>query len=161
LGLDNPHVLRTNADDRLSFHPLGPEGGDGIVECSHVADVCPQSIMPEPLDDLTQLSAIRFDDEINGPAAGRPRFDRAGDGHQHSSGANNARRPLRDIAADHIENQIDFADIFQCVAIEVYELLCAEVESRLAGASAPGADDVGAGLTCERRGSRLDSGCSA
>jgi hypothetical protein len=31
-----------NADDRLSLDPLGPiEGGNGIVEGSHVADVCP------------------------------------------------------------------------------------------------------------------------
>ena len=32
-----------NADDRLSLDPLGRvEGGDGIVEGSHVADVGPQ-----------------------------------------------------------------------------------------------------------------------
>src|SRR5437763_11170094 len=59
----------------------------------------------------------------------RPRLGRAGDGHQCSSGANQARRPLPDVAANHIENQIDFADVFQGVVIEVDELLCAEVES--------------------------------
>jgi hypothetical protein len=59
-----------NADDRLSVDPLGPiEGSDGIVEGSHVADVCPQSTVPDSLDDLTQLGAISFDDEINGQAA--------------------------------------------------------------------------------------------
>ena len=48
-----------NADDRLSLEPLGRvEGGDGIVEGSHVADVCPQPTIPDSLDDLTQESSV-------------------------------------------------------------------------------------------------------
>jgi hypothetical protein len=57
--------------------------------------------------------------------------------------------PLRDVAAEDIENQIDLADVFQCVFIEVNELLCAEVESRLTGVSAPRADNIRASLACE------------
>jgi hypothetical protein len=46
---------RMNADDRLSLDPLGPvEGSDGVVKGSHVADVCPQTTIPDPLSDLTQ-----------------------------------------------------------------------------------------------------------
>src|SRR5258708_29742047 len=109
-----PGSSRTNADDHFSLDPFGPvEGGDGIVEGSHFADVCPQPTIPDPLDDLTQLGAIGYDDEVNRQAASGPRFGRAGDGHQRSSGSNNARRPLRDVAAEDIENQIDLADIFQ------------------------------------------------
>src|SRR3984885_2775518 len=53
-----PESSRTNADDRLSLDPLGRvEGGDGIVEGSHVADVCAQSTIPGPLRDLSQLRA--------------------------------------------------------------------------------------------------------
>jgi hypothetical protein len=75
---------------------------------SHVAYVCPQPTIPDPLDDLTQLGTIRFDDEINGPAVRRSRLvGRARDGHQRAAGANHTRRPLRDVAADHIENQIE------------------------------------------------------
>src|SRR4029077_12295817 len=102
-----------------------------------------------PPDNLTQLGAIGYDDEVDSEAARGPRLGRAGDGHQRSSGANHARRPLRDVAAEDIENQIDFADVFQGVVIEVDELLCAEVESRLRPASVPAADDVGASLACE------------
>src|SRR6185503_16897568 len=139
-----------NADDRLSLDPLGPvEGGNRSVESSHVADVCPQPTNSKPLDELTQLGAIGYDDEIDSQAARGPRLRRAGDGHQRSSGANHARRPLRDVAADDIENQIDFADVFEGVVIEVDELLCAEVESCLTAASATGADHVRASLTCE------------
>src|SRR5437879_11907462 len=146
-----------NADDRLSLDPLGRvEGGNRIVEGSHVADVCPQPTNPDPLDELTQLGAIGYDDEVDSQAARGPRLCRAGDGHQRSSGANQARSPLPDVAADDIENQIDFADVFQGVVIEVDELLCAEVESRLTAASAPGADDVRAGLTCELARHRTD-----
>src|SRR6266567_6057916 len=107
-----------NADDRLSLDPLGPvESGNGIVECRHVADACPQTTIPEPLDELTQSGAIGFDDEVDGPTLGGPRLCRASDGHQRTSGPNHARRPLRDLAADDIEDQVDFADVFQAVAI--------------------------------------------
>src|SRR6184192_549981 len=146
-----------NVDDRLSLDPLGRvEGGNRIVEGSHVADVCPQPTIPDPLDELTQLGAIGYDDEVDSQAARGPRLGRTGDGHQRSSGANYARRPLRDVAAEDIENQIDLADVFQGVVIEVDELLCAEVESRLTGGSAPGADDVRAGFTCELARHRTD-----
>src|ERR1700739_2267352 len=147
-----------NADDRLSLDPLGPlEGGNRIVEGGHVADICPQPTNPDPLDELTQLGAIGYDDEVDSQAGRGPRLGRAGDGHQRSSGANHARRPLRDVAAEDIENHIDLADAFQCVVIKVDELLCAEVESRLAGRSPPGADTIGAGLTCELTRHRTDS----
>src|SRR5438874_3274417 len=146
-----------NADDRLSLDPLGPvEGGNRIVEGSSVAYVLPQPTNPKPLDELTQLGAIRYDDEVDSQAARGPRLGRAGDGHQRSSGANHARTPLPDVAADDNENQIDFADVFQGVVIEVDELLCAEVESRLTAGSAPGADDVRAGLACELGRHRTD-----
>src|SRR5215471_5936667 len=68
-----PYRSRTNADDRLPPDPLGRvEGGDGVVEGSHVADVCPQPTIPDPLDDLTRLGAIGYDDEVDSrPSAGR------------------------------------------------------------------------------------------
>src|ERR1700756_4357654 len=132
-----------NADDRLSLASLGRvEGGDGIVESRDVADVRTQSTIPHPLDDLAQLGAIGYDDEVDRQAARGPRLGRAGNGHQRSSGANHARRPLRDVAAEDIANQFAPAGIFQGVVIEVDKLLCAEVESRLTVGSAPRADDV-------------------
>src|SRR6185295_8715199 len=151
-----------NADDRLSLDPLGRvEGGNRIVQGSHLADVCPQPTIPDPLDELIQLGPIGYDDEINSQAASGPRLGRAGDGHQRSSGANHAHRPFRDVTADDIENQIDPADIFQVLVIEVHKLLCAEVESRLTSGSAPGADDVRAGRTCELGRHRTDYAGSA
>src|SRR5205823_9739040 len=146
-----------NADDRLSLDPLGRvEGGDGVIEGRDVADVRPHSSVTCPPDNLTQLGAIGYDDEVNRQAVSGPCLGRAGDGHQRSSGANQACGPLRDVAAEDIENQIDPADIFQGVVIEVDELLRAEVERRLTPGSAPGADDVGAGLTCELGRHRTD-----
>src|SRR5258708_39166837 len=146
-----------NADDRLSLASLGRVAGvDGNVESRDVADVRPQSAIPRPLDDLTQLGASGYDDEVDSQAARGPRLGRAGDGHQRSSGANQARRPLPDVAADDLENQIDFADVFQGVVIQVDELLCAEVESPLTAASSPGADGVPTGLTCELARHRTD-----
>src|SRR5205823_11797502 len=120
------------------------------------AHVRPHSSVTCPPDNLTQLGAVGYDDEVNSQAASGPRLGRAGDGHQRSSDANQACRPLRDVAAEDIENQIDSADIFQGVVIQVDELLCAEVESRLTAASAPSADDVRAGLTCQLARHRTD-----
>ena len=112
-----------NTNDRLSFYPLGPvEGGNGIIEGSNVADVCPQPTNPDPLNQLAQLGGIWYDNEVDSQAARGPRLGRAGDGHQRSPGANHPRRPLRDVAAEDIENQIDLADVFQDVIIEVDEL---------------------------------------
>src|SRR5438128_12251633 len=136
-----PESSRVNANDRLSLDPLGRvEGGNRIVKGSHIADVSPQPTIPDPLDELTQLGAIGYNDEVDSQAVSRPRLGRAGNGHQRSSGANHARRPLRDVAAEDIENQIDPADILQRVAIHVGELLRAHLDSRPPPGSAPGAD---------------------
>src|SRR5215469_1450155 len=158
----SPASSRTSANDRFSLDPLGPvEGGNRIVEGSYVAGVCPQPTNPDPLDELAQLGAIWYDDEVDSHASRGACLGRAGDGHQRSSGANHARRALRDVAAEDIENQINLADVFQSVVIEVDELLCAEVESRLTAGSAPGADDVRTGLTCELGYHRTDyAGCT-
>ena len=63
----------TNADDRLALDPLcRVEGGNGVVEGRDVADVRPQSSVPHPPDELTQLGAIGYDNEVNRQAASGP-----------------------------------------------------------------------------------------
>src|SRR5262249_49186767 len=100
-------------DDRLALDWLGRvERGDGVVEGRDMADVRPQPAIPDPLDELTQLAAIGYDDKVDSQSARGPRLGRAGNGHQRSSGANHPRRPLRNVAAQDIENHIDPADIF-------------------------------------------------
>src|SRR5262245_47923665 len=147
----------TNADDRLPLASLGPvEGGDGVVEGRDIVDVRPQSSVPHPPDDLTQLGTIGLDNEVDRQAVGGPRLGRSDDGDQCSSGSNQAYGSLLDVAADDIENQIDSADVFQGVVVEVDELVRAEVERLLTVGGAPGADDVGAGLACELRHHRTD-----
>src|SRR5689334_15662341 len=98
---------RTNADDLLPrASPGRVEGGDGIVEGRDVADVRPQSSVAYPLDDLTQLATIGLDNEVDREAVRRPHVGRPDDGHQPSSGANQARGTLPDVTTDDIENQI-------------------------------------------------------
>src|SRR5215218_4736669 len=104
--------LWTNADDRLPVASLGRvEGGDSIVEGRDVADVGPQSSVAHPLDDLTQLGTIGLDDEVDCQAVGGPRLGRPYDGHQGSSGPDQACGPLLDVSADDVEDQIDVADV--------------------------------------------------
>src|SRR5690242_5089782 len=154
--------LWTNADDRLPADPLARiEGRNGVVEGCDVADVRPQPSVPHPPDDLTQLGTIGLDNEVDRQAVRGPRLGRADDGHQRSSGSNQACGPLPDVAADDIENQIDFADVFQRVVLKVDELLSAEVERLLTVGSASGADDVRTELTRELRHYRPDrAGCT-
>src|SRR5436309_6576126 len=141
---------RTNADNRLPRASLGRvEGGDSFVEGRDVADVRPQSSVPHPLDDLTQLGTIGLDNEVYRKAIDGPRLRRPDDGHQRSSGSNQACGPLPDVAADDIEYQIDAADVFQRVVLDVDKLLRAEGEPLLtvgaassAASSWPGIDGV-------------------
>src|SRR5262249_28166232 len=63
-------------------------------------------------------------------SSGGTRLGRPDDGHQCSSGSNQACGPL--------------PDVYQGVILEVDELLRAEVERRLTVGSASGIDDVGA-----------------
>src|SRR5215470_2530489 len=141
---------RTNADDCLPVASLGRvEGGDSVVERRDDADVRPQSSVPHPLDDLTQLATIGLDNKVDRQAVGGPRLGRPDDGYQCSSGSNQTCGPLLDVAADDIEHQIDAADVFQRIVVEVDELLRAEVERLLTVGRASGADDVGAGLARE------------
>src|SRR5689334_7624572 len=93
-----PKSSRANADDRLPADPPGRiEGGDGIVEGRDVADVRPQSSVPHPLDDLTQLGAIGHENKVDRQAVGGPRLGRPGDGRQCSSSSNQARGTLPDV----------------------------------------------------------------
>jgi len=94
-----------DANDRLPRAPLGRvEDGDGIVEGRDGPDVRPQSSVPHPLDDFTQLGTIGFDNEVDRKAVNGPCFRRPDDGHHRSAGSNQARGPLADVAADDIEH---------------------------------------------------------
>ena len=69
--------------------------------------------------------------------------------------------PPLDVAADDIEDQIDPADVFKGVVVEVEELMGAKVERLLTVARTAGADDVGAELARELRHHRPDcTGCA-
>src|SRR5205823_6733003 len=152
-----PVSSRMNADDHLPRASFGRvEGGDGIVEGGDGADVRAQPSVPHSLNDLAQLGAIGFDDEVDRQAVGGPCLDRSDDGHERSSGSNQARGPLPDVAADEIEHEIDSADVFQDLVVEVDELVRAEVERLLTIGGASGADDVGARQSCELRHHRPD-----
>lgn len=65
------------------------------------------------------------------------------------------------VATDDIEDQVDAADVFQRVVLEVEELVRAEVDCLRAVGGASGADDVSAGFTCELAHHRPDcTGCA-
>lgn len=53
------------------------------------------------------------------------------DGHQRSSGSDQSCGTLLDVISDDIEHQIDCAEIFQGIVVEVDQFVCAEVERLL------------------------------
>jgi hypothetical protein len=113
---------RTKANDRLPRASHGRlEGGDGVVEGRDGADVRPQPAVSHPLDDLTQLGTIGLDNEVDRQAVDGPHLGRPDGGHQHSSASNQACGPLADVAADEIEYQIDAADVFEGIVLEIDE----------------------------------------
>ena len=81
---------------RMIVFPLRPsllraprrQGGDGVVEGRDGANVRSQSSVPHPLDDLTQLGTIGFDNEVDRQAVVGPRLGRPDDGHPSVSGSN-------------------------------------------------------------------------
>src|SRR5262249_30870459 len=99
---------------------------------------------------------IGLDNEVDRQAVGGMRLDRPDDGHQCSSSSNEGCGSLLDIAADDIEHEIDAADAFESVVVEVNELLRTEVERLLTIGRASRADDIGAGLARELRHHRTD-----
>src|SRR6185437_12476026 len=115
---------RTETDDRLARASLSRvEGGDRAVERSDGADVRPQPSIPHALDDFLQLCAVGLDDEVDGDAVDEPHLGRADDGHERSTASNQASGSLADIAADQVEHQIDRADVFEGLAVEIDELV--------------------------------------
>src|SRR3546814_18788442 len=95
---------RSNANDRFPRAPLGRiEGGDGVVEGRHVADVRPQPSVTHPLDDFTELGAIGLDNEVDRQSIGGQHFLRSDDGNQRTSRSTTSRRTLPDISPDENE----------------------------------------------------------
>src|SRR5262249_47589401 len=125
------------------------------------ADVRAQSSVPHALDDLGQLSAIALDNEVDRPAVFGLRHGRPDDGHQCSSRSNQARGLLPYVAADDIEHEIDAADFFQRVLVEVADLLRPEVERLLTVRRTSGADAIRAALARDLRPHRAARACRA
>src|SRR4051794_1645959 len=104
--------LRTNSDDRLARPSLARvERRNGVVEGGHLADVRPHPSVTPSVDDRSELTAISLDDEVDRRAVRGPGRGRTDDRHQRSSISNQTRGPLLDLTADHIEDQIDSADV--------------------------------------------------
>ncbi len=74
------------------------------------------------------MGAIGLDNEVDCQTVSGLRLGRPDDGHQRSSGSNQACGLHLDVAADDIEDEIDFADVFERVVVEVDEVVRAEVE---------------------------------
>ena len=105
-----------------------------------------EGAVPHPVDDLHQLTRNGLDDEVDREAVDRASLGRPDHRHQCPARPDDARRAPLDVTADDIEDQVDPADVFEILVVEVEELVRAEVERRLAVRRPAGTDDVGAEL---------------
>ena len=154
-----PSVDEPYGRTRMIVFPLIRSVELNAATASSRVAICRYLAVPSvthPLGDLTQLGAIGHDNEVDHQAVGGPRLGRAGDGHQRSSGSNHARRPLPDVAAEDIENQIDVRRRPRGSRSRGRRTPARRSRAPSDGGSASGSDDVGAGLTCELRRHRTD-----
>ena len=152
-----PWISWTNADDRLPGVALGGvKGSDGVSKGRDLADVCPQPPVPHQLDDLTQVSAVGFNNEIHRLTVCGPSLGRSDNGYQCTPCSYQGCGPPLDVASDDVKDQIDTADVSQRVILEVDEFICPEVERFLTVGGASCADDIGSGLPCELSHHRTD-----
>ncbi len=134
-------------NDGLALAPLGRvERGDGVVEDRDGSDVGAKAPVPHPVNDLHQLTRNGLDDEVDREAVDRASLGRPDHRHQRPARSDDARRAPLDVTADDIEDQVDPADVFEILVVEVEELVRAELKRRLAVRRPAGTDDVGAEL---------------
>lgn len=76
---------------------------------------------PEPLDQVREPGTVGLDDEEDGPAVPRTDLGRRGDGDQRAPGPHQRGRALLDLAADHVEDQIDLLDAPQSIGLQIHE----------------------------------------
>src|SRR5262249_32476450 len=137
------------------------ERGDRVIERGDRADVSAQTSVAHALDDLSQLSPVGLDDEVDGQSIGGLLFRRPDDRDQDPARLDEARRPFSDVPAEEIEPQVAGAAVCGGTALEVDDLAGAEVERGLTIGGASGADNVGAELVRELSPHRPDSaGCA-
>ena len=140
--------------------PLRRSVGFKAATASSRVETVPMFVCSRPSRTRWTISLSWARSNSTTKSTARPSAGRASAGpttvSQCSSGSHQACGPLLDVAANNVEHQIDFADVFQRVAVEVDKLLRAEVERLLTVGRASGADDVGAGLTGELRHHRPD-----
>src|SRR3954454_17842321 len=101
------------AQDRLARDALAGKSVDGFGEWQHRAyDGCEASIA-HSVGEGSELGEIGFDNEEDSPPVAGLGLRRFGDGDERSAGAHQCGRAVQDVAADHVEHQVDFPYVFQ------------------------------------------------
>src|SRR5215813_7405342 len=90
-----------------------------------------------------------LDDEEDRPAVAGPDGRRASDRDQRPAGAYQRGRAFEDLAADHVEQDVDLAGVFQPVGLQVHKRVRTQAEDGLTVPGPAGADHTGAQLVGE------------
>src|SRR6201984_1450722 len=144
---------------RMIVCPLRRSVGFKAATASSRVETLPMFVCSRPSRTRWTISPSWARSDSTTKSTARPSAGRASVGPTTDTSVPPARIRAADrfwMSPPDIKNQIDSADVFQGVVVEVDELLRAEVERFLAVGSATGADDVGAELTCELRHHRAD-----
>src|SRR5258706_389107 len=104
---------------------------------------------PPQLGDIGKAEPDGPDSEEEGPAVGGPHLGRADDREERAAGAYQRGRAFEDLAADHVERDVDLAGVLQPVSLQVHERVRTQAEGGLPVCGATGADHAGAQLPGE------------
>ncbi|BBJ37767.1 hypothetical protein SSPO_004850 [Streptomyces antimycoticus] len=147
-----------DADDRLARRALaGGERGGCFGEWPYGADDGLEPAVPHSRGEVGEPGAVGFDDEEDCPSVLGLDLGRHDDGDQRATGANQGGRVVEDVSADHVEHDVDLADVLQFLGLQVDEGVDAECERGVPVGGPAGADDAGAGLAGELYRDRADA----
>src|SRR5438067_13222709 len=149
---------------RMIIFPLRRSVGFKAAMASSRVETLPMFVRSRPSRTrwTISLSWARSDSTTKSPA--RPSAGRASAGPTMDTSIPPARIRCADrlwMSPPMTSHQIDAADVFQRVVVEVDELLRAEVERLLTVGRASGADDIRASLARELRHHRTNRACRA
>ncbi len=137
------------------------EGGGGVGQVADGRDKRCEPPIAEASSQLRRLFAVGLDNEEDCPAVVGLDGRRIEDSDEGAAGAQECGGAVADLATDHVEHDVDLADVLEVVVVQVEELVGALGAGQVPVGGPAGADDVGSGLAGQLYGDRADGAAGA
>ena len=135
----------------------GRERRRGLGEGTHGADDRREAAGLHTACQIGEAGAVGLDDEEDGLADLWLSRGGGGDGDDPASGSQDAEGLFEDLAADHVEDDIDLAAVLESVGLQVHELVRSERQHLIPILGPARPDHSGARLESELDGDGADA----